>query len=951
LPETMAASAEEPVAKRQKVDGMEGGAMEEPAHMDTDAGGASASTKSAATNWAKPPPHTKALEAEKETDAILDKRKKLKGPVVFHPQDTTLNVMVSTGGNILRCLSDTGLRHFMGGARASRGIKSGRYMFEVTILELLAWQDENPRDPQPRRTVRVGFTTESSSSIIGETEESIGFDSEGFLWQKGQKMHAQGFSVSKLEVLGIVLNLDPVSPNANTVSLFRGGTRLTNPVPLPESLCGKTLYPTVSFRNATVQWNFGPAPTDPLPFKCLMISDAAEKDAADTKPYSPPKDGKFEVMLPVCMPDEGVFDWADWFLAKNPHFTEISSRMMARWADASGVKRYNARGTQLKTGGSNDEVESQTGIKEVDDGTIRQTLEAMIPIQRRSFLIIRIKAALMKEERAALLQRLGASHKIAAHIMVAEPPKELRQRIHEVLLKEKQQALEVEFNRKKEIEKKALLDEKKKKALAAASGAGTDEDATMRDEGQEHVEKEAEAKEGEDVNPAAASEPLEEQDVIEEAPPQAELTEDELGMTFRKLPLPDLLPAALSKSFKSFSYPLKDEGFDEVKYAWAEAKKAEEYLKSWIADRKVTIRMDHIQPGQWFNERRTQWNRAYAEWQKLFSEVKTSKAKKEAEKQAKLNSKLETWATAIMQTRKKDLETQLTEAHQKERAELGVDPLPQKEAETGEDAETPPEDVDMSEFLAAHSSAADMDADELKFEQLDIFGVDDIADIGTGEPMFKNFLHEDWAMMSFRFEMHLLLHSFQRDVSDPEYLGIFPDHLAFYYNKYYKRVLNLKMYGVDSLSELLALIQDTVLVPRGSKVIMPLLPEEIENLGVFVMLTEQARRERLRLVDLGDTSAKLNIQEPQQQQQQQPTPAQRQGPPGGAVGVQAGPNPWAQWAGAGWGGPEMWTAGPFWTPPTVGGFMPPWMGGGGWPGGPKGGKGMMKPSPRVPQGL
>mmetsp|Transcript_45538 Transcript_45538/g.105569 ORF Transcript_45538/g.105569 Transcript_45538/m.105569 type:complete len:925 (+) Transcript_45538:75-2849(+) len=903
-----APSVEEPAAKRPKVDGGEDAAMDDSTQA---AGGMKPST----AVWGK---QSVKEESEQDAPALDKKAKKIKGPLAFHTEDTTMNVMVSTTGNVLRCLTDSGFRHYLGGARASRGLKAGRYMFEVSIVELLSAQDEGQRDPQPRRTVRIGFSTAGSSPIVGETEESVGFDSEGFYWQSGQK-HPQGYNLGRLEVMAIVLNLDLASPNANTVSLFRNGHRLSNPQPLPEQLLGKTLFPTVTFRNATLACNFGPVPTEPLPFTCHMLSDALEKDAV-TQEHSSPKDGKYEVKIPVCVPDEGVFDWADSFLAKNPSFTEISSRAISRWGEISGVKKSNTS-FQLKTASCMDELETGSGLPQIDNGSLGRALEALIPVQKRNFLLIRVKAALLKEDREGLLERIAGSHKISAHVMVADPPKELRQYMQDACLKEKRDSAEAEYRAKKDAEErkrkleqlqkqkeleKKKLEDARKKALAAASGA---------EEPTEGVEAQDEEMKGD--GEAANDENAEE----DGGPPEVQLTEEEKAATFRKLPMADLLPAVMSKVFKSFTLPEKNEGFDAVTFDWANQKKSEEYLKTWVADRKVTIRMDHIAPGQWFQERQNEWKKANQQWQQKQNEAKNARAKKEAEKQAKIAAKMEKWAAATVQARKQDLDKQLAEQHKQERAELGVTGMPENQVE--ETAEVPVEDAEMND--GDEESAAD--ARELKFDNLDIFGVDDVLDIGTGDPLFRCFLFEDWTMMSLRFELHLLLHSFQRDVNDPEYQGIYADHLAFYYNKYYKKVLNMKLFGVDTLAELLALVQDTVMIPRGSKVIVPLLPEEIENLGLFVMLTEQARRERQRLVDLGDPSAKLNISEPAK--------------------ITPGPTSQTSQADAGWG--SGWGGGKGWGGDSWGGFGPSWaqgvpawmqgMAAAGWQ---KGAKGMHK---------
>ncbi|CAL1135319.1 unnamed protein product [Cladocopium goreaui] len=49
------------------------------------------------------------------------------------------------------------------------------------------------------------------------------------------------------------------------------------------------------------------------------------------------QDGKYEVIFPVAVPDEGTFDWLDEFLEKNPQYVELSDRAIIKWAEKSGI--------------------------------------------------------------------------------------------------------------------------------------------------------------------------------------------------------------------------------------------------------------------------------------------------------------------------------------------------------------------------------------------------------------------------------------------------------------------------------------------------------------------------------------------------------------------------------------------------------------------------------------
>merc|ERR1711862_380694 len=79
---------------------------------------------------------------------------------------------------------------------------------------------------------------------------------------------------------------------------------------------------------------------------------------------------------------------------------------------------------------------------------------------------------------------------------------------------------------------------------------------------------------------------------------------------------------------------------------------------------------------------------------------------------------------------------------------------------------------------------------EMDFESFDVFGAQDVLDIGHGVPIFKEFTHEDFALMTLRAELHFMAHSFGKDVDDPDRTGVHLDHLQFYYQRYYSRPLN-----------------------------------------------------------------------------------------------------------------------------------------------------------------
>merc|ERR1712066_129815 len=121
----------------------------------------------------------------------------------------------------------------------------------------------------------------------------------------------------------------------------------------------------------------------------------------------------------------------------------------------------------------------------------------------------------------------------------------------------------------------------------------------------------------------------------EEEPPKAELTAEEKKMSFAKRDTKDLTPVVMSASFTKFTLPTKDDGFDDIKYEWSKGAKCDEYLKKWILERKLSMRIEDLQPSTWFNQQWAKWQTALKAWQSKLNEHKSALQKKAVAKAAK----------------------------------------------------------------------------------------------------------------------------------------------------------------------------------------------------------------------------------------------------------------------------------------------------------------------------
>jgi len=222
-------------------------------------------------------------------------------------------------------------------------------------------------------------------------------------------------------------------------------------------------------------------------------------------------------------------------------------------------------------------------------------------------------------------------------------------------------------------------------------------------------------------------------------------------------------------------------------------------LGKWRKQKKISSRVENLQPGEWF---KTNW----AEFQKLTAEY---------------------------------------QAKQKEFKAKPAQPPPEKKEKKDDDE---PEE------------------EEPKKPDVDLGQVQDVCDIGTGEPLFSNFTFEDWELLKLRCELYFMITSFNKDVDDPERPGIHTSQFGFYCNRYYNRAINPKGFGKDSVPELTEHVKDTVGIDSDTGILICTLPADAgRSIPDFVKLQETNRRERQRRVDAGDESVRLDFQVLRQQ--------------------------------------------------------------------------------------
>uniref|UniRef100_A0A7S1EZW4 B30.2/SPRY domain-containing protein n=1 Tax=Noctiluca scintillans TaxID=2966 RepID=A0A7S1EZW4_NOCSC len=479
-------------------------------------------------------------EVEKDT-TVAPASARVKHEVRFDDYDSTLDVLFGANGRILSSLSKGGFQHLLSGVRGNTGAKSGRYVFEAQVLE-----SEGPV------TLRLGFSTAKSSLFLGDGSlDNVSFDLEGsFLFcEPGatQLRKATGaikaITTETLPVIAVLLNLTQDESLGNTVSVFVDGQRAGPPQPLPQHLRGKALYPTITFKNAKLAVNLGAGLFKALPFACPTFADIATEDH-ESASFRRPADNETRVVVPVGLPDGGVFDFVDRFMEDNPGYVELSDRALRSWAIASGL--------ESKEEGCRDDPEFSFGVPALDEKSIRPMLKTLAMLNNRSCVVTSIKSSLLQSDRVELLKSFPESTKKTAVVLVGEPNAPFKDWV--------QKKIRSNYEARKDFLEK-------RKALVAATGEMLSEEDTL---------------------------PLEE--------PRG----DSVFLP-RSGNLPDLTSQIISRFYAKFSLPVTTDGFQEVRHEWLGEQDAKTYLQKWIQERKTTLIVEGLVPSPWFAAKIAAW--------------------------------------------------------------------------------------------------------------------------------------------------------------------------------------------------------------------------------------------------------------------------------------------------------------------------------------------------------
>lgn len=298
------------------------------------------------------------LRSEVDEDFNVDEPKIPFGTMKLNPLDASFNALCTD--NSMFSMQTDGFNQLFSGMRASVGVKSGRYYFEVKLMD------------QPRQT-RVGFSASSGySNVIPDIDPESGlpentvsnnlstlclddtfsyaFDASGSVFRGGMKDKDANPKWSRTDIVGVLLNVEK-----KTLTLYLNGTKTpTGQVTqLPDSLFddeGKlkmALYPTVVCKHSAIECNFSSKVWKDLPFKVRTVGDILAKDAVFSPKSSSSMDftddeeaeNTVKVMIPCGFETANLI--TD-YVGKEKDAIVLTQESLNKWAEKSGnYKRGN----------------------------------------------------------------------------------------------------------------------------------------------------------------------------------------------------------------------------------------------------------------------------------------------------------------------------------------------------------------------------------------------------------------------------------------------------------------------------------------------------------------------------------------------------------------------------------------------------------------------------------
>jgi len=162
-----------------------------------------------------------------------------------------------------------------------------------------------------------------------------------------------------------------------------------------------------------------------------------------------------------------------------------------------------------------------------------------------------------------------------------------------------------------------------------------------------------------------------------------------------------------------------------MKHSWNKNDKASEYVKQWVFVKKLTTRVEDITPSTWFKQQHSQWQGELQGWKAKQNEHKGMVARKAAQRIAEA-------ARKAAAEKKKQMEALLKQQAAESKKAEG-----EQNEDRNETQEDRPGEENGGEEGTKELEVEEEEEEPIDFDAIDVFGVENVFDVGGNTPLFK----------------------------------------------------------------------------------------------------------------------------------------------------------------------------------------------------------------------
>jgi len=218
-----------------------------------------------------------------------------------------LDFRIDRDGLTCDTLTDGAFAYCWSGARALKGITSGKYYYECHVLENPPVQMPDTK-PRNQNIMRIGWSYADTPLVLGEVEGSFGYGGTGKV-STMRNFVTYGIPFTVGDTVGCYADLS----GKPTISFSVNGKFYGKAFSIPRKYHGKPLFPHVFLKNVKITTCFGKNPpswSQRDNFGYTWLNHATPGFVANPPQMAPRSKSECELVMMVGLPATGKTTWA-----------------------------------------------------------------------------------------------------------------------------------------------------------------------------------------------------------------------------------------------------------------------------------------------------------------------------------------------------------------------------------------------------------------------------------------------------------------------------------------------------------------------------------------------------------------------------------------------------------------------------------------------------------------